>query len=443
MSLQGHHNKFYLERSDAEFQVFIKTLSGKTISLDVRYNDTIENVKFRIFCREGVPVCSQRLLFNGRQLGNNEVLKSCQVKHGSMFHLTMRLIGGGPKRKNGNTKKRVEKEVDEDLSSVFGGRKRDEYNTLAETLKTEEGQGLDRKMTTPVNTKGLSSPTFNGEANWAAFIEQFGDVAEFAGWSEVEKLVRLKTGLRGKAADWLPTVAPEKKKSFEALVTAMAERFDRSTLFPDEARRTLLQRKQRRDEGLSELASDIENLARMAYGGLGVLEDSIQKLAVSHFLEAIEDSRLRLQILLARPLTISTALIQARELERIFVGEGKQNSIRVLQSESRNNSDIQSDGVDRIITEMRRLHRMTGNDKGSVFQGDQRTCFRCQQKGHLADRCTQNKSLGISSDQAFGVVKCFGCGKEGHRRWECPSRSKWSGNERGGFAGNRDTPQGI
>ena len=74
-------------------EIFVKTLTGKTIAIETNPSDTVDHIKTLIQDEEGMPPDQQRLIFGGFPLPDGEII-GCFAEPGSTLHMVLRLRGG-------------------------------------------------------------------------------------------------------------------------------------------------------------------------------------------------------------------------------------------------------------------------------------------------------------------------------------------------------------
>lgn len=85
---------FHAQRS-RPCQIFVKTLTGKTVTLEISLSGTVLEVKQLLAAKLGIPPDQQRMLYAGMQLKDGQTLASYRIQKESTFHLVLSLRGGG------------------------------------------------------------------------------------------------------------------------------------------------------------------------------------------------------------------------------------------------------------------------------------------------------------------------------------------------------------
>ena len=82
------------ENESEPWQIFVKTLTGKTITVATQPAATVSKVMYKVHDSEGVSLSAMRLIFGGKQLEPGRMLAEYDVQKGSTLHLVLRLSGG-------------------------------------------------------------------------------------------------------------------------------------------------------------------------------------------------------------------------------------------------------------------------------------------------------------------------------------------------------------
>ena len=181
----------------------------------------------------------------------------------------------------------------------------------------------------------MKPQNFSGATDFDEFLSQFEITCEINGWQYREKSLYLANCLTGDACSLLNELDPEGRRDYDTLVEKLANRF--GSVHRSEIYRTQLKSRSRnRGESIPELAQAVKKLVRQAYPGVN--KDVIETLSTDNFIDALNDSEIRLRVRELGPKTLAEAERTALRLESHKIAD-KQRSRLVGQVETNSNQN--------------------------------------------------------------------------------------------------------
>ena len=249
----------------------------------------------------------------------------------------------------------------------------------------------------------VNARDFDGKKNWGEYNCHFEKICEAKGWKENEaaKLQYLWCNLSSTALSYADSLPTRETRSYRSLCEALERRFGDSRLAAV-YKAELGSRQKKETESLPQLGQEIRKLVQYAYPGIG--PDGIEELAIEKFREALTDQEQRKSVHQAQPITLESAVQAAMDTEAWQLAERRRNRqdnrgrVRAVT--------VEDDGCLEKI-----LQRLDGMDKSYTEKMDM-----------VVQRLDKLERRNKPMDK--GGVTCFGCGKAGHYRGECPERSR-------------------
>ena len=120
---------------EGSMQIFLRTLTGRTITLSVNPSTSINDLKRMVYDKEGIPIDMQRLVYGCGQL-NDGTLSDYNIQREATLHLTLRLLGGMPPKSN-SKQQEIEKEFNRAYKRAEQAKRDAEAATHKKNLRRE------------------------------------------------------------------------------------------------------------------------------------------------------------------------------------------------------------------------------------------------------------------------------------------------------------------
>jgi ubiquitin len=223
-------------------QLFVKTLTGKTVSIEVEEGESIEDVKAKIAEKEGIPPEQQRLIFGGQQLQDSKTLDDYNVGDDATLHLVLRLRGG---RSDGGLLRKLvgpsSFQVNEDFVKEHLKGLTDEDRELMNAFVE-----VSRRSTAPLESPDASASVATATSRVRRALYRIGPVPRRANMEDdhplASVLLRYKRGQSPGEFDYRGKLVPTDGKGVSTKLTKLFKRRDNEDLLMDNLKRMKLDR---------------------------------------------------------------------------------------------------------------------------------------------------------------------------------------------------------
>ena len=272
-----------------------------------------------------------------------------------------------------------------------------EGNTVPITPR--ETNSCDPGFVYPPHSKPNIIPDrFDGKTPWKEYIGHFEACRMANAWDEVQAKVFLAASLRGPALKTLSgKINDSSNLSYKELVDLLEKRFDPGQL----AENYLLELRYRRQgpkETIQELGQAVRELSMLAYPELPT--EAQDRLARTHFTEAIDDQAVREGVFRSKPISMDEAIQAALATDNFYRLEEQRAGRRYKLSRTLDGS--QSTEIEELKQELKWIRQRleyqeqasgewSGTWLGSTDPMPERRCYRCNESGHLQRNCPQKR----------------------------------------------------